>query len=68
MFYAHAVNVRTETDTKMPFDTAEEAARNIAMLLRRDGWSEDRIATIERLVSGETLTHKRFAYRVTQDG
>lgn len=64
-FYAHVVNVRTDAHTARDFATAELAARNLAMLMRRDGWQVGTDDTVTRLVLGETLTHKRFAYSVS---
>lgn len=67
MYLAHAVNTRTGRDASRSFDSAELAARNLLLLLRADGWSEDPEATVSRLVDGETLSHKRFEYHVSSD-
>jgi hypothetical protein len=66
-YYAHVVNVRTEIKSARPFDSAEQAARNLAMLLRLDGWQAERDATVARLITGETISHRNFSYRVSQE-
>jgi hypothetical protein len=67
VFHAQAVNSRTGRGASRPFDSAEQAAQNLVILLRADGWTDDPEATVSRLVSGETITHKRFEYHVSEE-
>jgi hypothetical protein len=64
-YYAHVVNELTEDDTARPFDSAEAAARNLAMLLRRFGYEVGTEGSVSRLILGETLRHRNKSYRVT---
>ena len=67
MFTAHATNTRTGRGSSRPFDSAEQAAQQLLILLRADGWTEDPEATVSRLTTGETIMHKRFEYSVSQE-
>lgn len=67
MFYAHAAHPRMHKDTARRFDTAEQAADHLAVLLRLDGWTHDDGMTRARLIAGETIEHKTFAYSVSQE-
>lgn len=67
MYWAHVVNVRTEAATARPFVSASIAARQLVTLMQLDGWTDDTESTVTRLVEGDTVTHKRFAYRVSEE-
>jgi len=64
---AHVTNTRAgRVSAHREFGTAELAAQNLVILLRFDGWPEDEESTVRRLIGGETLGHKNFAYRVEE--
>lgn len=48
--------------------SAENGAQQLFTLMAMNGWTESRTDTVARLVAGETLTHKGFAYSVRETG
>ena len=61
---AWVLNTRTQRGSSREFDNAELAAGHLLILLRADGFTDDPATTIRRLVNGETIRHKSFAYSV----
>ncbi|MFF2039365.1 hypothetical protein ACFVVX_02960 [Kitasatospora sp. NPDC058170] len=68
MFKANARRIGRDFVGGVACETAESAAAHLLMLMKADGYGGDEAETLEQLVRGEAVQHKRFEYQVTEGG
>jgi hypothetical protein len=66
MFKATAQRLGDPEPEGRTTDTADNAARQLFILLKFAGWTEAEDKTVARLVTGEPLEFKGFSYKVTE--